>query len=56
MEELESLDQKALTEQYIASYHYTAKQKLVGGIAVILVICAIIGAGTVLFLNLISLL
>lgn len=56
MEELEGLDQKAIEKQYLNSYHYTKGQKLVAGIAVIVVVLAIIGAGTVLFLNLISLL
>jgi hypothetical protein len=53
-EELESLDQKAITEQYIASYHYTRGQKLVAIIAVILVICGFVGLGTMLFVNIID--
>lgn len=56
MEELEGLDEKAITNQYINSYHYTKGQKLVAGIAVIVVVLALIGAGTYLFMSLISLL
>ena len=56
MDELEMLDQKAIEKQYIDSYHYSGGQKLVAAIAVIVVVLGLIGAGTYLFLSLISLL
>lgn len=55
-EELEYLDQEATEKQYLDSYRYTKGQKLVAGIAVIVVVLALIGAGTYLFMSLISLL
>jgi hypothetical protein len=56
MEELESLDQKALETAYVNSYNYTTSQRVVAVIAVIVVILAIIGLGTYLFLNVINIL
>ena len=55
-EELEMLDQKAIEQSYIDSYHYSSGQKLVAAIAVIVVVLGIIGAGVYLFMSLISLL
>jgi len=55
MEELESLDEKALADQYIASYNYTTSQRVVAVIAVLGVILAIIGVSTFLFLNVFNL-
>ena len=56
MDELEALDQKANEQAYLDSYHYSGRQKLVAAIAVIVVVLGLIGAGTYLFLSLISLL
>ena len=55
-EELEMLDQKAIEQSYIDSYHYSGGQKLMAAIVVIVVICGIIACGTFLFMSLISLL
>jgi hypothetical protein len=55
MEELEGLDRKSLEEQYIRSYQYTRPQKIMGLIAVIVVLGGIITAGTILFVNIIDL-
>lgn len=55
-EELETLDLKAVEKAYIDSYHYTAGQKLMAAIVVIVVILGIIACGTFLFMSLISLL
>jgi cytochrome b subunit of formate dehydrogenase len=54
MEKLESLDKKAIEEQYIASYHYSAGQKLMAGIAVIVIILGLLIVGTFLFLSIIN--
>ena len=55
MEELESLDQKAIEQNYVNSYNYTTSQRIVAVIAVLVVILVIIGAGTYLFLNVLNL-
>jgi hypothetical protein len=53
MEELESLDRKAL-EQPIVSYHYSCGQKIMGGVATIVIILGIIIAGVFFFLSIIN--
>ena len=55
MEELESLDQQAIEQQYVASYKYSGGQKLVAGCAVILLVVGMIAGGTFLFVSLINL-
>ena len=49
------LDEKAIADRYIASYHYTTTQRIVAIIAIIAVLCGIVCAGTYLFMSIINL-
>ena len=54
MEELEALDEKAITEEYINSYTYNTRQKAWGCVLASIVICALIFSGCILFMSLIG--
>ena len=51
MEELESLDKKALENQYVNSYKYTTSQRVVGGILAFILLCTIIALCCVIFMR-----
>jgi len=48
-------NKKATEAQYIASYHYTAAQKIGGCVSVLVILSAIITAGVFLCIGLINL-
>lgn len=54
MEELEALDEKAIEQEYIDSYHYTTTQKVVGSLMAFGFICAIIALCCVVFMRIIG--
>jgi len=54
MEELEALDEKALTQEYIDSYKYTPLQKALGCVLAFAAILTIIVASTVIFMSIIG--
>lgn len=56
MEELEQLDQKAMEQQYVASYHYSTFQKWIGCLIAIVIILVVIIGGSYLCVGIINLL
>lgn len=54
MEALTALDKKALEQEYIQSYKYTAGQKLMAAMAVIVFTIGILVAGIYLVLSIIN--
>ena len=54
MEELESLDEKALAQEYINSYSYAPLQKALGCVLSLAAILTIIVASTVIFMSIIG--
>ena len=54
MEELEALDKKALEANMIAEYHYSAPQKIVAVIAILIVVFGLLAGGTYLALSIIN--